>query len=71
MPGTVTIVGYPTGDVDLSGQMNIADVTYLVAYLFTGGPAPPVTQTADFDKNGAINIADLTALVDLMFGGGS
>jgi len=29
------------GDVDDSGAVNIAYVTYLVEYIFFGGPAPP------------------------------
>jgi len=29
------------GDIDGSGSWNVADITYLVAYLFQGGPEPP------------------------------
>jgi len=33
---------YPheSGDVNCTGEVNIADLTYLVAYLFQSGPAP-------------------------------
>jgi len=27
-------------DVDSSGQMNVADLVFLVDYIFKGGPAP-------------------------------
>ncbi|MEW5994499.1 MAG: MXAN_6640 family putative metalloprotease [Candidatus Zixiibacteriota bacterium] len=59
------------GDIDFSGQINVADITYLVAYLFCGGPAPvPLVPAGDFDCQDSVNIADLTALVDYIFGGG-
>ncbi len=49
---------------------NIADLTYLVAYLFGGGPPPPVPDAADVNNSGGVNIADLTYLVAYLFGGG-
>jgi len=67
--GTVTIIGHGTGDVDDNGSVNVADVTYLVNYLFRDGQAPPVIETADLDKGGSVNVADLTLLVVFLFGG--
>ncbi len=67
--GTVTIVGHLTGDLDHSGGINVADVTYFVAYLFLGGPPPLFAGTADLDKNGQGNVVDLTLLVEYLFGG--
>ena len=32
---------FEEGDIDGSGSMDVADLTYLVAYLFGGGPPPP------------------------------
>ncbi|MBU8934151.1 MAG: VCBS repeat-containing protein [candidate division Zixibacteria bacterium] len=60
------------GNVDyvLPDEINIADLTYLVAYLFTGGPPPPCLDEADIDGNDEINIADLTYLVSYLFTGG-
>lgn len=60
------------GDVSGDGNgPNIADLTYLVAYLFGGGPPPPDMQTADINGSGGDpNIADLTYLVAYLFGGG-
>lgn len=59
------------GDVnyDLSGP-NVADLTYLVDYLFRGGTAPPCFEEGDVDGDGSINVADLTYLVDFLFRGG-
>lgn len=60
------------GDINADGNgPNIADLTYLVAYLFGGGPPPPVLGAADVNGgDGSINIADLTYLVAYLFSGG-
>jgi hypothetical protein len=54
------------GDVNysLSGP-NVADLTYLVAYLKQsppGFPAPPCFEEGDVNGNGAINVGDVTYL---------
>ncbi len=58
------------GDADGSGTVNVADVTYLVNYLFKGGPAPNPLELGDADCSGTINVADLTFLIDYLFKGG-
>ncbi|MBU8934563.1 MAG: hypothetical protein KOO62_11240 [candidate division Zixibacteria bacterium] len=62
------------GDVDNDGGLdaNIADLTYLVAYLFTGGAPPDCPEEADLDAQEGpdANIADLTYLVSYLFTGG-
>jgi len=58
------------GDWNYDGQLNIADLTYKVDYLFLGGPPPPCFEEADEDCSGALNIADLTYEVDYLFRGG-
>lgn len=63
---------YICGDMnaDDSGP-NIVDVSYLVTYLFAGGPPPPVEEIADINGgDGVLNIVDLTYLVNYLFGGG-
>lgn len=65
---------YLCGDVngDDNGP-NIVDITHLVAYLFTGGPEPPVIETADLDGppyDRVVNIVDVTHLVGYLFAGG-
>ena len=54
-------------DGDPGDAINVADLTYLVEYLFFGGPAPPCPEEGDVDGSGAINVVDLTYLVDYLF----
>jgi len=61
---------YNRGDADGNGSINVADLIYLVNYLFFDGPAPPCFEEGDIDGSGAINVADLTYLVDYLFFGG-
>ncbi|MDH3890802.1 MAG: M1 family metallopeptidase [candidate division Zixibacteria bacterium] len=59
------------GDIDLSfAEPDIADLVYLVDFMFTGGPEPPVMNIADVNASCQIDIADLVYLVDFMFTGG-
>ncbi len=68
---TVTPTPVVAGDVDYNGSVSVADVTYLVAYLFQGGTPPPISDLADVDASCSLNVADLTYLVDYLFKGGS
>ncbi len=64
------------GDVDRGGganPINVADITYLVDFLFNGGPYPECAEEADVDAGGGfnpINVADVTWLVGYLFLGG-
>ena len=47
---------------------DIADIVYLVNYMFKGGSEPPCWDTVDLNNNGAgPDIADLVYLVNYMF----
>lgn len=59
------------GDPNASGNINIADVTYLIAYIFSGGPPPlPALSSGDANCSGSVNIADITFLIARIFAGG-
>ncbi|MCK4606674.1 MAG: VCBS repeat-containing protein, partial [candidate division Zixibacteria bacterium] len=68
-----TILEYKCGDVngDCKELIDIADLVYLVDYMFNSGPEPPVMEAGDCDGSGGIiDIADLVYLVDYMFNEG-
>ncbi len=55
--------------------VDVADLTYLVAFLWQGGPAPPCTEEANVDgvigSFGPVDVADLTYLVAFLWQGGT
>ncbi len=65
------ICGDANGDKD---GPNVADLVYMVDYLFKGGLPPPIIESANADGiiNGGIfvDVADLTFMVDFLFKGG-
>ena len=67
----ITIIDYVCGDPDASGAINILDITYIVSYLYKGGPAPDPVESADADNSGAINVLDITFIINYLYKGGS
>ena len=55
------------GDADYNMAINVADLTYLVDYLFFGGDIPPCPEEGNVDADGGINVADVTYLVEYTF----
>ncbi len=55
------------GDADVSGSVNVADLTYVVAYLFYSGPPPTVMNYADVDGSCEVNVADISYYVAYLF----
>lgn len=58
---------------DPEDAVNVADLTYLIAFLFGGGSPPPCFEEGNVngDPSELINIADISAIVSYLFGGGS
>ncbi len=67
---TRSVFYYVCGDPDASGSFNIADVTYLIARIFGGGPGPIPDGAGDADGSGSFNIADVTYLIARIFASG-
>ncbi|MFH1359678.1 MAG: dockerin type I repeat-containing protein [Candidatus Omnitrophota bacterium] len=58
------------GDADGSDVVDLDDVVYLIAYIFTGGPAPEPLETGDADGLNSIDLDDVVYLIAYIFTGG-
>lgn len=66
---------YPTcpglrGDANGDGIVNVADVVYLVNYLYRGGDPPTPEEAGDANCDGIVNVADVVYLVNYLYRGG-
>lgn len=57
------------GDTNGNGNVNIADVTFLIDYLLAGCQSSFHTENADMNDDGSVDIADVTALIDRLLQG--
>ena len=58
------------GDASGEGNVNILDVTFIINYLYRGGPAPDPIESADCNASGGVNILDATYLISYLYKGG-
>lgn len=58
------------GDTDGDGKRAVADVIYLINYLFKGGPAPYPLQSGDCNCDGQVIVGDVIYLINFLFKGG-
>jgi len=67
--GSPAVTPPPASDIDGSGSlpMNIADLVYLVDWMFAGGPPPICPQSADCNGDSAADVADMACWVDWTF----
>ncbi len=56
------------GDANGDGLVSVSDVVYLIAYIFSGGPAP--VCDSDVDGSGGVSISDAVYLISYIFAGG-
>jgi hypothetical protein len=72
-PTTVSgwiLTGLLRGDVNRDGVISMADIVYLINYLFIGGPAPDPLELGDVNCDGVVNGADVVYLINYLFIGG-
>ena len=55
------------GDASGDSVFNIADVAFLVNYLFMGGPKPCVCEAADCNGDCVIDIGDILGMINCLF----
>ena len=63
----VSMVLFKHGDADRSGVIEIADMVYLINYLFLNGPAPSPLLAGDANCDGEVNIEDVVYLANYLF----
>ncbi len=70
--GACVTVGSPAvcGDANGDGGVDISDAVYLIAYIFSGGPAPSPYSTGEVNCDGSIDISDAVYLISYIFSGG-
>jgi len=66
----VTEFSYICGDANYSLDVDIDDVVYLIAYIFSGGPAPDPLESGDCNCAGGCDIDDVVYLIAYIFSGG-
>jgi len=58
------------GDLTGDGSLKVSDLTFLVNFLFRGGPSPNCPDHGDVNNDGGIKVSDLTYLVNFLFRSG-
>lgn len=67
----VSGISCTAGDANGSGGVDIDDVVYLIAYIFSAGPEPtPGDCCGDANGSGAVDIDDVVYLIAYIFTGG-
>jgi hypothetical protein len=65
--GNIAVLTVPCGDANADIAINILDITYLIKYLYQGGPPPAWFNSADVNSDGNINILDITYLIAYLY----
>ncbi len=55
------------GDANCDGKIDIADIIYLINYLFIGGPPPLLLVQGDANADEIIDIGDVVYLINYLF----
>ena len=68
--GNITVLPYLTGDPNHDGIIDLADVVYLINYLFKGGPEPDPLEAGDANCDGTVDLGDIVYLINYLFKNG-
>jgi len=77
--GTIDTVNYGVeeyghfvnGDASGNDAINVLDISYIISYLYKGGPAPINDIAADANCDGGLNILDVTYIISYLYKGGN
>ncbi|MEZ5358666.1 MAG: M1 family aminopeptidase [Candidatus Zixiibacteriota bacterium] len=67
---SIYIKGGLPGDANNDYSVNIGDAVFIIQYIFNGGAAPTVANTADANQDCSINVGDAVYLINYIFRGG-
>ncbi len=65
-----TICCETAGDASGDGRTNIADVSFVIAWMFSNGPDPDCCAEASANGDSKLNIADVTYIIAWLFSAG-
>jgi hypothetical protein len=68
--GSRDVCPYVCGDASGDASIDISDAVYLIAYIFSGGPAPYPLPAGDANCDSAVDISDAVYLIAYIFSGG-
>jgi hypothetical protein len=68
---TIVIQEFVCGDVNSSGEVDIDDAVYIIAYIFDEGPEPQPYESGNVDCSIDVDIDDVVYLIQYIFGGGN
>jgi len=63
-------IRYILGDANTSGKADVADIVYLISYLFKGGTSPMPLESGNVNCDGKVSVADVVYLINYLFKGG-
>jgi Tol biopolymer transport system component len=58
------------GDADGNGKINLLDVSYIISYLYRGGPKPEPIKSADVDNSDKVNLLDVSYIISYLYRSG-
>ena len=63
----IRVVAFLRGDSNNDGQVDIADISFLISYVFRQGPAPASLEAADVNSDSYVDVSDALYLVNFIF----
>jgi hypothetical protein len=67
----VDVSGYLRGDANGDGIIDLADIVYLINYLYKDGPAPVSPAAGDANCDSIVDLADIIYLINYLYRGGA
>jgi uncharacterized delta-60 repeat protein len=64
------VTGIHAGDFNKDGSIDVADVVFLINYLYTSGPPPDPLELGDVNCDDGVNIGDVIFLINYLFQNG-